>query len=249
MRTVLTAALLLAVTATAVRADESADAKAVIEKAIKAHGGLDKISKVKAVSMKMKGKLHLMGMDLDFTGASYLQDPDKLRNEVDLTIMGTEIKTAQIFNGDKGWATANGNTIELDKDQVAEAKEKMYSGGVGKLFTLGTDKEFKLTLLGESKIDGKETIGVRVAHKDHKDVNLYFDKKTHLLIMTETREKSPEKGEEVAAKTVVHEYKEVDGIQTASKVSVTHDDKAFVEAEISDFKVEEKLDDALFSKP
>jgi hypothetical protein len=168
----------------AVRADDAADAKAVLDKAIAAHGGADNLAKNKAVTMQIKGKLHGVAADgVDFTGDIASQLPDRLRFAMDLTVMGTDLKITQVVKGDKGWLAVNGMVMELSKEQMAEAKEQMYVAGVTRLVAL-RDKAYKLSPLGEAKVEGKDAVGLRVEHKDHRDVSLYFDKKTGLLLKT-----------------------------------------------------------------
>ena len=66
-RIVCLAAALVVLTAGAARAEEKADSKAVIEKAIKAAGGEEKLAKFKAATFKMKGKWYGMGDGIDYT--------------------------------------------------------------------------------------------------------------------------------------------------------------------------------------
>src|ERR1700722_14842920 len=119
--------------AASVRADDQADAKAIIEKALKAQGGADKADKNKTFSSKMKGKLHVMGLELDYSAMMHTQEPDRVRFEMDLTIMGKEFKVLQIFNKDKGWLKNNDMTMEMTKDMIASAKEQMYNSEVNRL--------------------------------------------------------------------------------------------------------------------
>ncbi len=58
---VLTACAVSLMAAATVRADDAADAKAVVEKAIKAMGGAEKLDQTKAFTSKMKGKVFVMG--------------------------------------------------------------------------------------------------------------------------------------------------------------------------------------------
>jgi len=234
--------------APAARADDK-DARAIIEKAIKANGGADKIDKVKAVVVKGKGTVHVMAMDLDFTSVNSSQDADKMRVEVDVTVMGMDFKTVQIFNKDKAWSGVNGTFTELPKEAVEEFQEKMHGSRVGRLTPLLKDKEFKLSALGESKVGGKEAVGVRVEYKGKRDINVYFDKKTSLMLKTETREKDLQSGMEVNSETFMEEYKDKDGLPVPHKITVKRDDKPFVELEVTDYKAEDKLDDSLFAKP
>ena len=73
----LTAALALGLQATPVRRDGDADARAIIDKAVKAHGGADNLAKVKASILKMKGKTEAGGMSIDFICTVSVQPPEQ----------------------------------------------------------------------------------------------------------------------------------------------------------------------------
>ena len=251
MRAVLRAAplgvLLLAV-AGPVRADDEA-ARKVIDKAIKAHGGAKNLAKFNAVTFTMKGKFYGMSDDgMDFSGEWSLQRPDKIKLEISVDASGMTVKFVQVVNGNKGWTQVMGTTQELDKDAMAEAKENFYAERVKTLAPL-TGKGFKLEPLGEAKVGKREAVGVKVSHKGHRDVNLYFDKKTSLLLKAERRAKDPMAGTEFTQADLYDDYKEVEGIQHARKLTILRDDKKFVTGVLSDYKPLEKLDNDVFAKP
>jgi hypothetical protein len=242
-------ALLLAVGAGRGRADEQPDLRKVIDKAIKAHGGADKLAKFKAATLKLKGKYYGMSEDgVDFTGDAASQSPDKTRMEITIDVMGMEFKFLRVVNGDKGWTHMMGQTTAMDKEALAEAKEELYAAGVKRLAVL-RDKGFKLEPLGEVKVGDRAAVGVKVAHKGHRDINLFFDKKTGLLVKSERPAKDPMAGTEFTQTELYDDYKEVDGIKHAGKLTILRDGKKFVDGQSSDFKPQEKLDDSLFAKP
>ena len=234
----------------AVRADDAADVKAVLDKAIAAHGGADNLTKYKAATMRIKGKIHGVIADaLVYSGEVASQLPDRLRVEVSVTVMGMDFKTVQVLSGDKGWVQLNDKVMEMSKEQLAESKEQMYVSAVSHLVAL-RDKAYKLSPLGDGKVDGKDAVGVRVEHKDHRDVSLWFDKKGGLLLKSETRAKDPMAGDkEFTVEALYADYKKVDGVQAAHKITVKRDGKLFVESDSSDLKVADKLDDSTFEKP
>jgi hypothetical protein len=154
-----------------------------------------------------------------------------------------------VINGDQGWRQLMGETQELDKEQLANQKEGLYAGQVTSLLPLG-DKAFTLTLLGETKVEDKPAVGVKVSHKDRPDVKLFFDKENGLPVKSETKVHSAEEGnKEVTQETIFGNYQQVEGAWLAGKVTILRDGKKFVEAENSGWKPAEKLDDKMFSKP
>jgi len=251
MRRVLTSFIALTVLASgAARAgeNEEKEMKALLEKAVKAHGGAKNLEKYPGVTHKMKGEIVIMNAAVEFTGVVVLQLPDQARSEIELTLGGTEIKQITVFNKDKGWIAVAGTKMKLTKDMIKEAKEDMHAGRTTTLVPL-RDQAYKLSPLGELKINDADSVGVLVARKGFRDVNLYFDKKTHLLRKMERRAKDPMSGEEVSKETFYHDYKDVQGMQHPYKVVLKVDGKDFMKAELSDVKFEEKVDASNFDEP
>ena len=232
----------------AARADDAADVKAVLDRAIAAHGGAGHLATSKAVTMQIKGKVYALGDGVDYTGEIAPQLPDRMRFETSPTVMGTGLKIKTVVKGDKGWVAFNDMVMEMSKEQMAEPREQMHVAAVTRLVAL-RDKAYKLSPLGEAKVEGKDAVGARVGHEGHRDVSLFFDKKTGLLLKTETRGKDPMAGDnEFTAETLYDHYRKVDGFPVAHKVTIKRDGKLFIESTNSDVKVAEKLDDSTFEK-
>src|SRR6185312_13870160 len=87
-----------------VRAD---DPRVVIEKAIKAHGGAGKLAKLKAVKAKAKGIVHI-GADVPFTLETVWQEPDRLKNTVNLEGSKQTTTLIEAIAGDEGWSIRDG---------------------------------------------------------------------------------------------------------------------------------------------
>ena len=252
-RLLIPCALVLALAALG-RADDDADAKAVVEKAVKARGGADNLAKYKADVLKIKGAVHVSGLDIDFAGEISFQQPDKSRAVIEGTVMGTNFKSTRVVNGDKGWIDdllgATQSMRDMSKEELAEERESQNANSIARLAVL-TDKAYTVSTVGESKVGDKEAVGILVKRKGYRDVSLFFDKKTHLLLKSETRVKDPQGGgdTEFTQEAFYDDYKKVGDLQVAHKLTIKRDGKAFLESETTEFKPEEKLDDGLFAKP
>jgi hypothetical protein len=236
--------------ATLARADAEADVKALLEKAIKASGGEEKLAKAKAMRMKSKGKFFGFSADgIDYTAETVWQYPNRVRDEITAELMGQKVVILEVVDGDKGWTSTAGNVEEMNKEALQEASENLYSNRVSMLYPL-KDKEFTLTLLGDAKVGDVEAVGMKVSSKGHRDINLYFDKKTSYLIKATSKAKDlMNEGKEVAQETFYDDYKEADGIQTPFKVTIKRDGKDYVLAEMTEVKIVDKVDDKTFAKP
>src|SRR5438046_3585135 len=87
--------LLLAVTSL-MRADDANQARAVIDKAIRASGGEAKLSKFKAATWKAKGTLSMMGTEVEFKGDWALQASEQARDIVTVALDGMMFKIVRV---------------------------------------------------------------------------------------------------------------------------------------------------------
>ncbi len=229
---------------TPLKADDADPARAVIDKAIKAMGGEEKLAKFKNHTWKNKGNWYGMGDGVPYTASYAVAWPDKFRFEVEGGFM------TYVIDGDKGWVQPMGaETHEFSKEEMADQKEALHANWVTTLLPL-KDKTYKLSLLGETKVADKPAVGVKVSHKDHKDVSLYFDKDTGLLVKSENKVKDPEAGNvEVNQESLYSDYQDVEGAKMAMKMTILRDGKKYVEGENFEIKPVDKHDDKTFAKP
>jgi hypothetical protein len=243
----LTATVLALLAGTEGRAAD--EPKAIVEKAIQAFGGADVLGKHAGKTMKLKGKWYGMGDGLEYTGIWSGRAPDRLRFEITMSIMGQNITFIQGVKGEKGWKSLNGMVSDMDKDELAEHREGLHGHDVQNLVAL-RGKDYALSSLGESKVGDRTAVGIHVERKGYRDINLFFDKETHLLLKTETRAKDPMAGnQEFTVVARMGDYKKVDGLMVAHKVEIFRDDKLYVDGEVTEHSAVEKFDDTTFDKP
>src|SRR5262245_60329287 len=101
------------------RAQAQEDVRAILDNAFKAHGGEERLARVKAAQSKSKGVIHLLG-GLKFTSESFVQVPNQFKTVMQLDINGMNFTQIQVLNGDKGWLSVNGMTQDLDAKLLQE---------------------------------------------------------------------------------------------------------------------------------
>jgi hypothetical protein len=225
------------------------DLRALIDKAIKAQGGEERINKHKAGTTKSKGTVDVQGMSIDFTEEAAFHLPNKVRSTQQLDIAGMQVKIIVGFDGTKAWLNANGKDVDVMLDKIAELmKEQVYLSEVTRLTTL-KDKKFELSSLGEAKVQDKPAVGIRVTSKDHKDVNLYFDKNTGLMVKIDHRTVDINTQQEVNEERIITEFQDKDGVKEPKKAIVNRDGKKYIDVEILEINYQDNIDDTQFSKP
>jgi hypothetical protein len=225
------------------------EVRAIVEKAIKAHGGAEKLDSGKASVTKSKGTLEIMGMSLGYTQQIQMQPPAKFKEAMDLDNNGMKIAVITAYDGASGWLSANGMVQDLPENILAEVKEAVYGIGAARFTNLLKDKKYVLSSLGESKVNDRPALGIKVASEGHRDINMYFDKATGLLAKSESRKMDFMSNQEVNEERIVTDYQVIDGLKIAKKVLVNRDGKKFIEAEITDIKFVDKIEDSEFQKP
>ncbi len=234
------------------RADDTV--QAILEKAIKAQGGMEKLAKPRASHSKIKGTVEAMGLTITITGENYVQSPGRIKTVMDFEVNNMKGGIVQVFGKDGAWVQVNfgGNsqTIDLKKDFGDAIKDALYAERVRQLVPLvkNKDKEFELSPLGEAKVNDKPAVGVHVESKGHKPVNLFFDKESGLLVKTEGRAMGIDQ-QESNQETILSDYKAVDGVKVPMKTVVLHDGKKVTEIEVTEVEFLDKLDDSEFAKP
>ena len=223
------------------------DPKAIVAQAIKAHGGEEKLTKLKATKTKGKGTIMVMGNPLEFTVDAISQQPNQMRNEVKVEAMGQSFTVVQVLNKDKAWKTVNGQMVDIDTNELEGLKDQVYGDYVESLVPL-LKGDFKLEALGALKVDDKPAVGVKVSSKGHKDIKLFFDKESHLLVRSQSRGKD-EGMNEIDVQSTVSNFKDVEGVKTPTKIQVMRDGKKFIDLEVTEIKLMEKADPANFEKP
>jgi len=246
----LSAGLVLALAAGARAADD--DPKALIAKAIKAHGGEEALAKYKATQSKTKGKITIPGLgDAEFTQEASAMQPDKAKESMTLEVAGQKVNVVTIMNGDNLTIEVGGNPQPVPDGAKKAVKDAQYTTKVTRLVTLVKDaKDYELSPLGEVKVEGKPAVGVLVKSKGHPDVSLFFDKDTGLISKVEYRTTDASSGKEINEERIVLKYgdKSKEGLAAPKEVVVKRDGETFMKAEVLEWKALEKIDDSEFKK-
>jgi hypothetical protein len=241
------AIIFVSATASLARADEN-DPSVVLDKAIKALGGDEKLKKVDAITWKSKAAITFNGDTNQFTSHATLQGLDHYRSEFEGEFGGNPFKGVTVVNGDKGWRKFGDNKMELDGDALANEKRQVYLQAIPSLLVPLKGKGFKLELAGEEKVGDKPAAGIKVTGPDGKDFTLYFDKESGLPVKLVAKVVGFG-GDEFTQETTYKDYKDFDGIKKATKADSKRDGEDFIKSEVTEFKVLDKVDPKAFSEP
>jgi hypothetical protein len=109
-------------------------------------------------------------------------------------------------------------------------------------------KEFKVEVTATEKVAGHEAPTLKVTGPDKKDFTISFDHETGLPVKLVAKV-IDFMGAEFTQVTTYEAYKDLGGIKKATKVDSKRDGERFVDYEISDFQVLDKVEPAQFKEP
>jgi hypothetical protein len=174
---------------------QEADARALVEKALKAQGGLKKFQKGVASFRKYKG--NFLSENFAFKGESYSEPGNRHRLVLRGTSRGVDSTRMLVLNGEQGWISYDGAAFDLDAAMLDRLTKAIYADRVCGLITLVKDKGYTLSTLGEAQVKDKPGLGVKVQSEGKPDVLLYFDKQSGLLVKSSNKVKDVSTDREV----------------------------------------------------
>ena len=229
------------------RADEK-EAKAVIDKAIKAAGGEEKLAKARFLTWKVKGTITINGDDGQVTGKTTTEGLDRYRAEFEADLNGNTVKGVVVLNGDKGWRKLGEETMELDADTLANEKRSAYLQLATTLLVPLKGKGFKIESAADEKVGDKPASVVKATGPDGKDFTIYFDKESSLPLKLVAKMIGFQ-GDEFTQESKYSDYKDFNGIKKATKVETKRDGERFLDGEVIEFKVLDKAEPQTFTEP
>ena len=193
----LCAAALLAVSASAQTADE------LVEKNIKARGGIDKIKAIK--SMKVTGKMKMGPIEAPLTVTQ--SRPENIR--VEFTVQG--MTGIQAFDGATGWMVmpfmGKKDPEQMSADMLKEFKDEAdFDGPMIDYKAKGNKVEY----LGKEDVQGTPAYKLKVTTKDGIESTVYLDAENYLEIKKESKRKI--QGQEIEGESSIGDYKEFGGV-------------------------------------
>jgi hypothetical protein len=224
------------------------EAKALLIRAIKAHGGEEALEKYRASRSWSKGKIKMAGLgEVEFIEEVATMLPNKFKELMRLECGGKTALLVTLVNGDKVSMACDGKAFPITNDLKKALQDAHHLMKISRLGTLLKDRSYEFAPLGEIKVEGKPAVGVRISARGKKDVNVYFDRETGLLAKVEHRTIDPTTRKEVTEERIILEYqKGKEGLPHPKKALIRHNGQKYLEAEVTEVELLEKLDDSVF---
>lgn len=236
------ACLILAMISSAGTRDQP---RAIIEKAVNALGGKKELDKLKAIHAKFEATGILGDNSAPCTLESWYQYPSRFKTDLRCNVNGGQYTLIQVINGDQAWRRENGQTRQATGHNFTELQEDLYFQRIEMLKPLISAKGYVLSSLGEIEVDNRPALGVRIASKGKRDIDLYFDKETFLLVKS-AHGLTDLTGKELLRETIYSDYR---NDKQWMKMVVFQDGKKVLEMKPIEIKFLDKIANSVFARP
>lgn len=225
------------------------DARGLVEKAIRAHGGETNVAKLKSARIKVEGEGEFAAGQppVPLVVEDVWQMPDRYKTITHLTLQGKQVTQTISINATEGWAELDGRTQPLPPVGLKEFKEQKWAEDFDRLLPL-RDKSLKLTRIADSKIEHYPVAGIKVEAEGHREVRLYFDSESGLLVKRE-QEILGDAGKLVVQSVVFSGFEDKGGVKHWTKVAAYRDGVRFITASLRELEIDRKNDAKEFAKP
>jgi hypothetical protein len=224
------------------------DATAVLDKAIAALGGKEKLAKAGTAMWKAKGTITFNGDTNPIKTKGVVQGLDRYRGDFQGEFGGNEVKGVTVVVGEKGWRKFGEDAQDLDGDALANEKRQIYLRAVPTTVLPLREKGFKIVSVTEEKVGDKPAVAVKATGPDGKDFTISFDKESGLPVKLVATVKGFQ-GEDYSQETTFADYKDFDGVKKATKIDIKRDGEKFLTYELTEFKVLDAVEPGTFDEP
>ncbi len=224
------------------------EARRLLDRAIQAHGGEERLSKTKIGRLTAKVDGASVGSGtFKVTWEEVFDLPRRYKRTIDGEFGGQTFHREITVNGPKGWFRQGQAAPQPFAVTDPLAIEQHWHAVLAQLLLL-RNKDNRFTLLGEEQQGGRSLVGIQVSGAQGK-ANLYFDKSTGLLARARRPMPNLLAGGEMIGETVYEDYREVGGVQYPMHLRSSNRDSSILNIRISSVEFLDKLDARVFAKP
>lgn len=240
--------LTLLLLSSALFAEEAKSARETLLRAIKAAGG-EKLLAAKALQGKSRGTLLLLGNKSPVNNEFFVQGLDQVKWSSEVTLNDKQVTAVLVIDKDKGWIKGdNAEPGTLEKKQIKAFLQGFAALRLVESLVPLTTKEWKLSSLGELKIQDRSAIGIKAVKKGLPELDIFFDKETHLPLKAEMRIEEPD-GKDIPYTAHFSDYKKFAGRLFFTRLKVYREEMLVLEMERQEIQVKDNLPAETFAKP
>lgn len=235
-------------------------AAAVVERAVAAHGGKERLAKLRTAELAFDFK----GSDFPLVAGKKLESfdvkvrevynlPNQLKKSIEGKIRAAgmlkdeEIKLTWAIDGEKVWVREGAGKVEVMKGKPLAAEEQYRPLQIFEM--LARYDAFTWTQAGDIPTDPEDKLIAMRATGPGVDAVLLFNKASGLLARTRVLRSLPGAPRPMVGEVVYFDYQDVGGAMLPMKKTFWMDGKKIAEIHVTHHRFLEKIDPSIFAPP
>ena len=162
---------------------------------------------------------------------------------------GRELDSITVLSGDKGWSRNSDKKTTMNRRAIANETRSTWLETIPFSLPSLKDPRFRFEPVNATKVNGKPATSVRVIEPNGVDsFTLFFDDASGFPVKL-VASISADFDQILHQEVTYSEYKEFDGIKTATNVTTRIGEGRFVKRSITAFRVLDRVDPREFAEP
>jgi hypothetical protein len=207
------------------KSEVPAKVKELLLKAIEVHGGMDRLSKHRADSVKTKGL-------------------DQLKTSQEIEVKGKSFRVVQICNKGEVVMQIDNKQQKAEPAIAQQIQDTLRLAVLIRLIPLLDNSALKFEDLGSVIVSERPARAIRVKEKDRPDIVLVFDEQSGFLIKSELVRQFEKK--QVVQEDFFSDFRDISGFKRPVKLQSFRNGKKILDAELIEVRYFEKLDPSVF---
>jgi zinc protease len=220
----------------------AAGARAVIERAVTACGGLDRLKAVRTLRADTRTTIATADGPIEAETITYIQYPDRFR--VDAKLPAGDV--VQAFADGAAWIR-NPLGVQTAPPELRDAFQQTVRRDLIALLIAASTGAVTVRAAADASEGGRSLKVVEISGPELQPVSLYVDPATGFVVKQTYREPGP--GGPQLTEQLFSDYRRVDGLAFAFTAEVRRGGAKLIERRLHKVSVNLPLDPALFQKP
>lgn len=224
------------------------DAKTIISKAVKAHGGEKAFTRWNCGYLKYKTKGGVVPAQFgEVIVEDTFQLPGHFKRVTHMNAGGKELLLVFVVNNGKGWTKRGDAPAEPMDNNITEMTAHPFAGFCN-LSPL-TEAEVRLTKMGAEKVNGKDAINIRAQSDKLGEVDFCFGSQSGLLLKSRKTLPGADTAKPRVMEAFLDGYKDAQGTLVPLRIKGVQDGKAILDVILIDARFAEKFEESTFARP
>jgi hypothetical protein len=223
------------------------DARAILDRAIEAHGGAARLERTKRGHLKGKTETYKENLTSKYEMEEWLDLPDRYKLWSVSSSSDTPYHREYAVNGKEGWKREGKGSVREFTVRQPLSVFQHWQAILAQLLLL-REKDVLLTLLPEETRDGRTLAGIHATSPQGYG-DFFFDKSTGLLARSKVIRANILGGEDAITEIVYDDYRDIQGVRYPMRFKVFTGKTNSSTIALSSVEFLDKIDDSVFTKP